>query len=135
MLRHELGPEQIPRSQGNNRRIGQNAYPVFRLDDSPQSLPMLPEHTPLLSQVSGVVTPVQTRADHRCLNLLHPPTFLGRNCLDPPSTVPTPSHLTAASEVSSILEGRIAGTNVGGDVQETGRVLSECMANPNLVLP
>lgn len=31
----------------------------------------------------------------------------------------------AASEVSSILEGRIAGTSAGGDVQETGRVLSE----------
>jgi F-type H+-transporting ATPase subunit alpha len=30
----------------------------------------------------------------------------------------------AASEVSSILESRIAGTSVGGDVQETGRVLT-----------
>ncbi|OCF72707.1 ATP synthase subunit alpha, mitochondrial [Kwoniella mangroviensis CBS 8886] len=30
----------------------------------------------------------------------------------------------AASEVSSILEGRIAGASVGGDVQETGRVLT-----------
>jgi hypothetical protein len=30
----------------------------------------------------------------------------------------------AASEVSSILESRIAGTSLGGDVQETGRVLS-----------
>jgi len=30
----------------------------------------------------------------------------------------------AASEVSSILEGRIAGTSTGGDVQETGRVLT-----------
>ena len=31
----------------------------------------------------------------------------------------------AASEVSSILESRIAGTSLGGDVQETGRVLSQ----------
>lgn len=31
----------------------------------------------------------------------------------------------AASEVSSILESRIAGTSLGGDVQETGRVLSK----------
>ncbi|KAF8327183.1 P-loop containing nucleoside triphosphate hydrolase protein [Cantharellus anzutake] len=30
----------------------------------------------------------------------------------------------AASEVSSILESRIAGTSLGGDVQETGRVLT-----------
>ncbi|KAL0247701.1 ATP synthase subunit alpha, mitochondrial [Cryptococcus tetragattii IND107] len=30
----------------------------------------------------------------------------------------------AASEVSSILEGRIAGASAGGDVQETGRVLT-----------
>jgi len=30
----------------------------------------------------------------------------------------------AASEVSSILESRISGSNVGGDVQETGRVLT-----------
>lgn len=30
----------------------------------------------------------------------------------------------AASEVSSILEGRIAGASTGGDVQETGRVLT-----------
>ncbi|WVN87935.1 ATP synthase subunit alpha, mitochondrial [Cryptococcus depauperatus CBS 7841] len=30
----------------------------------------------------------------------------------------------AASEVSSILEGRIAGSSAGGDVQETGRVLT-----------
>lgn len=33
----------------------------------------------------------------------------------------------AASEVSSILEGRIAGASTGGDVQETGRVLSELL--------
>lgn len=32
--------------------------------------------------------------------------------------------LTAASEVSSILESRIAGTAVGANVEETGRVLS-----------
>ena len=32
---------------------------------------------------------------------------------------------SAAAEVSSILESRIAGTSLGGDVQETGRVLSE----------
>jgi len=31
---------------------------------------------------------------------------------------------TAASEVSSILESRISGTSVGGNVEETGRVLS-----------
>jgi hypothetical protein len=31
---------------------------------------------------------------------------------------------TAASEVSSILESRISGTAVGGNVEETGRVLS-----------
>ncbi|KAG8827286.1 Alpha subunit of the F1 sector of mitochondrial F1F0 ATP synthase [Serendipita sp. 401] len=30
----------------------------------------------------------------------------------------------AASEVSSILELRIAGSSLGGDVQETGRVLT-----------
>lgn len=35
---------------------------------------------------------------------------------------------TAASEVSSILEQRISGSSAGGDVQETGRVLSECRA-------
>ena len=34
----------------------------------------------------------------------------------------------AASEVSSILESRIAGTSVGANVEETGRVLSECDA-------
>ncbi|ODN74461.1 ATP synthase subunit alpha, mitochondrial, variant [Cryptococcus amylolentus CBS 6039] len=33
-------------------------------------------------------------------------------------------HRTAASEVSSILESRIAGASAGGDVQETGRVLT-----------
>jgi hypothetical protein len=34
-------------------------------------------------------------------------------------------HVTAAaSEVSSILESRISGTSVGGNVEETGRVLS-----------
>lgn len=31
---------------------------------------------------------------------------------------------TAASEVSSILESRISGTSIGGNVEETGRVLS-----------
>ena len=36
---------------------------------------------------------------------------------------------TAASEVSSILESRIAGTSVGGNVEETGRVLSESRAS------
>ena len=35
---------------------------------------------------------------------------------------------SAASEVSSILESRIAGTSVGANVEETGRVLSECDA-------
>lgn len=30
----------------------------------------------------------------------------------------------AASEVSSILESRISGSSLGGDVQETGRVLT-----------
>ena len=30
----------------------------------------------------------------------------------------------AASEVSSILESRISGMSLGGDVQETGRVLT-----------
>lgn len=34
----------------------------------------------------------------------------------------------AASEVSSILESRISGTSLGGDVQETGRVLSAFVA-------
>lgn len=34
----------------------------------------------------------------------------------------------AASEVSSILEQRIAGAESGFDVQETGRVLSTCLA-------
>ena len=32
--------------------------------------------------------------------------------------------MAAASEVSAILESRISGTSLGGDVQETGRVLS-----------
>jgi hypothetical protein len=32
--------------------------------------------------------------------------------------------MVAASEVSSILESRISGTAVGGNVEETGRVLS-----------
>lgn len=32
--------------------------------------------------------------------------------------------LSAASEVSSILESRISGSSAGSDVQETGRVLS-----------
>ncbi len=36
---------------------------------------------------------------------------------------------TAASEVSSILESRIAGTSVGANVEETGRVLSEFHAS------
>jgi hypothetical protein len=36
-----------------------------------------------------------------------------------------PKFSAAAAEVSSILESRIAGTSLGGDVQETGRVLSE----------
>lgn len=40
-----------------------------------------------------------------------------------PSLIPILS--AAAAEVSSILESRIAGTSLGGDVQETGRVLSE----------
>lgn len=35
----------------------------------------------------------------------------------------------AASEVSSILESRISGANTGGDVQETGRVLSELIVH------
>ena len=34
------------------------------------------------------------------------------------------TRLVAASEVSSILESRISGTSVGGNVEETGRVLS-----------
>jgi F-type H+-transporting ATPase subunit alpha len=34
----------------------------------------------------------------------------------------------AASEVSSILESRIAGTSLNADVQETGRVLSMLLA-------
>ena len=32
--------------------------------------------------------------------------------------------MVAASEVSSILESRIAGSSVGSNVEETGRVLS-----------
>lgn len=39
----------------------------------------------------------------------------------------------AASEVSSILESRIAGTSFGGDVQETGRVLSKSRIIMNLL--
>ncbi len=35
-----------------------------------------------------------------------------------------PNFSTAASEVSSILESRISGSSLGGDVQETGRVLT-----------
>ena len=34
------------------------------------------------------------------------------------------THLAAASEVSSILESRISGSSIGGNVEETGRVLS-----------
>lgn len=41
------------------------------------------------------------------------------------SSIFTYASSSAASEVSSILENRIAGTSVGGDIQETGRVLSE----------
>nr|ADE10075.1 F1 ATPase alpha [Tremella fuciformis] len=44
-----------------------------------------------------------------------------------PAAVAARSYATAkpaASEVSSILESRIAGASVGGDVQETGRVLT-----------
>jgi F-type H+-transporting ATPase subunit alpha len=37
--------------------------------------------------------------------------------------------MVAASEVSSILESRISGTAVGGNVEETGRVLS--MSRPS----
>ena len=36
----------------------------------------------------------------------------------------SPTVVTAASEVSSILESRIAGSSMGSDVQETGRVLT-----------
>lgn len=63
-------------------------------------------------------------------------TFRSRRCQDlryrqawsVSSSIPIRRHMltaAAASEVSSILEGRIAGTSAGGDVQETGRVLSE----------
>jgi hypothetical protein len=38
--------------------------------------------------------------------------------------------LVAASEVSSILESRISGTAVGGNVEETGRVLSSFCLSP-----
>ena len=38
-------------------------------------------------------------------------------------------HKIAASEVSSILESRISGASVGGNVEETGRVLSKCMCD------
>lgn len=60
-----------------------------------------------------------------------------------PVAAPRRAHLlarigrpTAASEVSSILEGRIAGSSSGGDVQETGRVLSAsaCLL-PSAFLP
>ena len=34
------------------------------------------------------------------------------------------TYSVAASEVSSILESRISGSSVGGNVEETGRVLS-----------
>ncbi|KAF5362415.1 hypothetical protein D9756_002238 [Leucocoprinus leucothites] len=47
-----------------------------------------------------------------------------------PNTTAARSYATAkpaASEVSSILESRIAGTSVGGNVEETGRVLTEEM--------
>lgn len=57
--------------------------------------------------------------------------------MPPPSPVSTqppiylfPSYLhiatviTAASEVSSILEGRISGASTGGELEETGRVLT-----------
>ena len=42
----------------------------------------------------------------------------------------------AASEVSSILESRISGTSVAGNVEETGRVLSRwpCCARRTILL-
>lgn len=43
----------------------------------------------------------------------------------------TPAYVyVAASEVSSILESRIAGSSFGGDVQETGRVLTIGASDP-----
>jgi F-type H+-transporting ATPase subunit alpha len=47
--------------------------------------------------------------------------------IDDIRTVSYDSHLlfqTAASEVSSILEGRISGATTGGELEETGRVLT-----------
>ena len=41
--------------------------------------------------------------------------------------------MVAASEVSSILESRISGTAVGGNVEETGRVLSLFCLSPFFV--
>lgn len=49
----------------------------------------------------------------------------GSHCTQPSPSLPFFTHCTAASEVSSILEQRISGAAAGGDVQETGRVLSE----------
>ncbi len=40
--------------------------------------------------------------------------------------------MLAASEVSSILESRIAGSSVGSNVEETGRVLSTLQSVANL---
>jgi F-type H+-transporting ATPase subunit alpha len=37
---------------------------------------------------------------------------------------PLTPHPPAASEVSSILEGRISGASTGGELEETGRVLT-----------
>jgi len=43
--------------------------------------------------------------------------------------------LVAASEVSSILESRISGSSLGGNVEETGRVLSWSFCSMNSIQP
>ncbi|KAG8836100.1 Alpha subunit of the F1 sector of mitochondrial F1F0 ATP synthase [Serendipita sp. 399] len=59
----------------------------------------------------------------------HPSFFTERKAADDPARAQNLARTyatakPAASEVSSILESRIAGSSLGGDVQETGRVLT-----------
>jgi hypothetical protein len=68
---------------------------------------LLPAHTPPPRLVSSPFLCIYRASAHQSHRI-------GPNAV---------SH-TAASEVSTILESRIAGSSFGGDVQETGRVLT-----------
>ena len=57
-----------------------------------------------------------------------PPSLVRVHCSPYPHRL-NKLFLVAASEVSSILESRIAGTSVGGNVEETDRVLSAYTSN------